>query len=128
MALRQAVAHTGATEAVIFSPDGMLVEGAYSSLMVWPAEQDGLWIVPMDPPRLRSVTEQVLLDIAQTRGIPVTEHPMTPTDLEGSEVWIVSALHGIRSAQAFIGGPTLSPQPSRAQQWQAAWWNSRRTF
>lgn len=41
---------------------------------------------------------------AGTLGVPVREVRRRPDDLDGSEVWLVNALHGIRAVTAIAGG------------------------
>ena len=128
MALRSAVGDPLTTEAVIVSAEGYLVEGAYSSLMVWPSGSPVPVITPRDTPRIPSITESVLVDIAYQRGIEPVEKTLGPEDLVGAEVWVLSALHGIRRATEWIGGPRLTSLPHRAEEWQHAWWSSRVAF
>lgn len=125
MALRRSVADVGATEALILSPDGSVIEGAYSTVMVWAKDSAALSVVGPAWPRIPSVTESVLLDIARTRGVDVTEETLTLDSLEGAEIWILSALHGIRVATELHGGPEIAPQPGRRDDWHRAWWASR---
>ena len=125
MALRRSVAHTGATEALIFSPEGTIVEGAYSTIVMIPPGGHELRIVPRTVPRIPSVTEAVITDIATRRGVAVVEAHSTLNDCEGSGLWVLSALHGIRVANGFPGGPQLSADMARRDEWQARWWETR---
>jgi branched-subunit amino acid aminotransferase/4-amino-4-deoxychorismate lyase len=125
MALRRSVANSGASEALILSPAGVIIEGAYSTVMVWREGRSDLSSVAATWPRIPSVTESVLQDIAQEQGISVVEESLTMADLEGAEVWIISALHGIRRATAIVGGPELASTPGRREAWQELWWQTR---
>jgi branched-subunit amino acid aminotransferase/4-amino-4-deoxychorismate lyase len=125
MALRRSVAHTGATEALIVSPEGTIIEGAYSTIVVIPPEAEELRVVPSSVPRIPSMTEAVIRDIAAERGVPVVETPLFLDGLEGSDLWVLSALHGIRIATDFPGGPALSPDSARRDAWQEQWWKTR---
>jgi branched-subunit amino acid aminotransferase/4-amino-4-deoxychorismate lyase len=125
MALRRSVAHTGATEALIVSAEGDIIEGAYSTVVVIPPGGHELLVVPPSVPRIPSVTEAVITEIAQARGMPVVEAPIALGALEGADLWILSALHGIRITTDFPGGPRLSPDIARRDQWQAQWWATR---
>jgi len=124
-ALRARVAEVGATEAVIATRDGVLVEGAYSTLVVWPAGADAMVLPPAALPRIASVTESVLRDLAREWAIEVTEAPTRVDDLEGAEVWVISALHGIRLVTEFVGGPALATGRARSEAWFQAWWDRR---
>jgi branched-subunit amino acid aminotransferase/4-amino-4-deoxychorismate lyase len=128
MAFRKSVSSLGATEALVVSPTGVLIEGAYSTLVIWRKNSHHLSVVPAEFARIRSVTESVITDIATARGIPVKQEALRVEDLEGSEVWVLSALHGIRLATHIVDGPTLATHPSRRDEWQEAWWASRGTL
>lgn len=117
MALRKEVAPTGATEAVILTADGVIAEGAYSSIIVWPPGLSEMWVVDEDIPRISSVTEEVVADIARSEGIPVSGKKMLPEQLDEHVVWVVSALHGIREATSWVGGPTLAHASDMAGVW-----------
>jgi len=121
MALRSEVASTGAGEAVIVDALDHVIEGAYSTVLVWGPGEDGVTMVPRSVGRLPSVTEDVLCDLLRAQGFTVEEKMMSVAELHNSEVWIVSALQGIRLATTFVGGPTLSTNNPRAPQWQALW-------
>ena len=121
MALRREVEPLGATEAIIVDDAGLLAEGAYSSLMVWPSGSDIPHVISPTTPHLPGVTESVLKDIATEQGIDIKESSLSVTDLEGAELWILSALHGIRMATSFIDGPTPSVNTARRDQWQHLW-------
>lgn len=125
MALRRSVAPTGATEALIVSAEGEIMEGAYSTIVMIPPGGHELRVVPSSVPRIPSVTEAVIREIAQARGIPVLEAPIALDALEGADLWVLSALHGIRIATDFRGGPRLSPDIARRDNWQAQWWATR---
>ena len=125
MSLRRSVSSLGATEAVIVSSTGHIVEGAYSTLVWWKKDSEHLSVVDASLPRIPSVTESVVIDIAREQGITVVPELATLSDLEGAEVWVLSALHGIRLATDFLGGPSLTSDGVRHAQWQKAWWEKR---
>ncbi len=121
MALRRSVANVGATEALILSPDGYVIEGAYSTVMLWRSGGSALSVVSQKFSRIPSVTESVLRDIANAQGVPVIEESFTLEDCKGGEVWVLSALHGIRLATFVRPGPPLKTSRQRRDQWQQAW-------
>jgi branched-subunit amino acid aminotransferase/4-amino-4-deoxychorismate lyase len=121
LALRTQVAPLGATEAIITTADDLLVEGAYSSLMIWRAGHDYPTVIPPTTPHLPGITEAVLTDYARSAGIPVVVEDVSVSDLEGGEVWILSALHGIRVATGFVEGPPLTTVAGRRELWQEHW-------
>lgn len=105
--LRERAAARGAGEALLVDGDGRLLEGAYSSLLWW--EGDKLWAVPDDAPILPGVTRRLLLDLAAGAGVEVRFRRPLPTELQGREVWLTSALHGIRPLAPGADGPPRSP-------------------
>ncbi|MBX9471039.1 aminotransferase class IV [Microcella sp.] len=120
LSLRTAVQPLGAGEAVILDADGHLVEGAYSGLLWW---HDGVLVRPADTlPRIASVTVDLVLDAARAAGVPLSQRRARPEELEGCEVWVLSALHGLRVATAWVDGPTLTPgdRAAEGRAWLAA--------
>ncbi len=120
LSLRTAVQPLGAGEALIVDADGYLVEGAYSGLVWW---RDGVLERPSDSlPRIASVTVDLVLDGARAAGVPLGERRARPAELEGCELWVLSALHGLRLATAWVNGPTLAPgaHTGLGREWLAA--------
>ncbi|MEA2382545.1 MAG: hypothetical protein QOH72_2516 [Solirubrobacteraceae bacterium] len=116
--LRADAARHGAGEALLCDGDGRLLEGAYTSLLWW--EDETLWAVPDDAPILAGVTRGLLLDLAVEAGVPVDYRRPAPAELDGSEVWLTSALHGIRAVTRWMGdGGPPAGAPRRAAEWQA---------
>ena len=115
--IRTEVQKQGADEAVILSPDGYVVEGAYSGLLWW--RGDILCGPPAELARVDSVTARTVLTLATALGLDTHEEAVTPAELDGTEVWVLSALHGIRIATAWIDGPSLAEQPGRLATWRA---------
>lgn len=110
-----ALAH-GADEAVILSDDGYVIEGAYSAVLWWRGEI--LCGPPADFARIDSVTARSALTLARALGLDTHEEAVTPTELEGTEVWILNALHGIRIVSAWVDGPELAEKPGRLALWR----------
>ena len=115
-ALRADAARRGAGEALLSDGDGRLLEGAYTSLLWWQDEM--LWAVPDEAPILDGVTRRLLLELAAGTGVEVRYRRPLPTDLDGREVWLTSALHGIRAVAGWVEGPRAGAAP-RAAEWQA---------
>ena len=121
LALRRSVSSVGATEAVIVDHAGLVIEGAYSSIVVFPPDLGELWVVSRQVPRIPGITESVITDIAREQGLPVVEREILWSSLGGHEVWALSALHGIRRATQLVG-LTAPPLPSAlAEAWQEKW-------
>jgi branched-subunit amino acid aminotransferase/4-amino-4-deoxychorismate lyase len=116
-ALRDDAARHGAGEAVLRDGDGRLLEGAYTSLLWW--EGDVLWAVPDDAPILDGVTRRLLLGLAATEGVEVRRRRPVAAELDGCEVWLTSALHGIRAVAASDApGCLRAGSAPRAEGWQ----------
>ena len=92
--LRTDVQSLGAGEAVILDDDGFVVEGAYSSLVWWRGSI--LCTPPDDFGRVPSVTARSLLTLASALGTETFAEAVTPAELDGVELWALSALHGPR--------------------------------
>ena len=114
--IRTAVQADGADEAVILTDDGYVVEGAYSALLWWRGE------ILCGPPatfdRVDSVTARSVLTLARALGIDTHEEAVTPAELDGTELWALSALHGIRIVTRWVDGPELAEKPGRLAQWR----------
>ena len=118
-ALREDAQALGADEAVVLA-DGIVAEGAYSTVLAWREDLGQVWT--MDAPRIPSVTEDVVLEICREKGLEIRRIAVTPVELEGAEVWVVSALHGLRHVTAWIDGPSVAPVSALHTELQAAWW------
>ncbi len=116
LSIRTAVQPLGAGEAVLLSPDGYVVEGAYSGLLWW--RGDILCGPPVELERVDSVTARSVLTLARGLGHDTLEEAVTPAELDGVELWSLSALHGIRIATGWIDGPKLAEKPGRLSAWR----------
>lgn len=114
--IRTAVQPLGASEAVILSEDGYIVDGAYSALLWW--RGDILCGPPRDFARVDSVTSRTVLTLATALGLDTHEEAVTPSEIDGTEVWVLSALHGVRIATSWVDGPSLAEKPGRLAAWQ----------
>jgi branched-subunit amino acid aminotransferase/4-amino-4-deoxychorismate lyase len=114
---RTAVQQLGADEAVILSPEGFVVEGAFSSLLWWRGD---FICVPSDElTRVDSVTARSIIAMAAALGVDVHRESVTPAELDGLEIWSLSALHGIRIVTGWVDGPQPAEQPGRLRAWQS---------
>ena len=113
---RTSVQELGADEAVILSPEGYVVEGAFSALLWW---RGGFICVPSEELiRVDSVTARSILALATATGVDVHHESVTPSELDGLEIWSVSALHGIRIVTSWTDGPQPAEQPGRLATWR----------
>jgi len=117
LAVRTSVQPLGAQEAVVLSPDGFVIEGAYSGLLWW--RGDILCGPSASLARIDSVTARTTMTLASALGHDGHEEYVTPAELDGTELWVLSALHGIRLATAWIEGPSLAARPGRLATWRA---------
>lgn len=114
--IRNAVQASDADEAVILSPDGYVAEGAYSGLLWWRGE---ILCGPADElDRIDSVTTRSVLTLATALGVETFAESVTPTELDGVELWALSALHGIRIVTRWTDGPSLAEKPGRLELWR----------
>lgn len=118
--LRESVADI-ADEALIVSADGAVVEGAYSSIVVIDPHRREASITPRQYPRIPSVTEQIVAESLMSEGFDISETAHTIESLADHEVWVLSALHGIRVATEIHGGPALSVNVDRRETFQGLW-------
>ncbi|WP_396598862.1 aminotransferase class IV [Frigoribacterium sp. R86507] len=106
----------GADEAVLLSPEGHVVEGAWSSIVWW--RGDALCLPADDLPRLPGVTVRSLTTLAAVLGVDVLHDHTRPDELDGFEVWSLSALHGIRIVTGWVDGPAPAEEPGRLALWR----------
>lgn len=115
--IRTAIQQRGAEEAIIVSPNGYVVEGAYSSLLWW--RGDFICAPSPELARVDSVTARSMITLAAALGVDVHYESVTPHELDGLEVWALSALHGPRIITEWVDGPALAEQPGRLGLWRA---------
>jgi len=108
---------SGADEALLIDDCGRVLEGAYTSLLWW--EDDVLCALPDDAPILLGITRGLLLDLARAREVRVAYRRPAPSELAGCEVWLTSALHGIRRVSGWVGVDGLAGNAGRAETWRA---------
>jgi len=114
--IRTAVQPLGAEEAVILSADGYVVEGAYSALVWW---RGSILCAPsLDLDRIDSVTARSLLGLATALGTEIFFESVTPAELDGTEIWALSALHGARIVTRWVDGPAPAELPGRLEAWR----------
>lgn len=94
MQLRRAAQMHGADEAVLLTAEGLVAEGALSSLVWW--RGDVLCAPGDDIPWLESVTRNQVFAIADSMGLETRSESVVPSELIGLEIWGLSSLQGIR--------------------------------
>jgi branched-subunit amino acid aminotransferase/4-amino-4-deoxychorismate lyase len=114
--LRERARAAGADELLICDGAGALREGALSSLLWW--EDGTLWTTPGEH-TLPGITRALLLAAARRRGVELRVRSPLPAELAGREVWLTSALHGIRAVGAWLEPEQAAGPPERAATWRA---------
>jgi branched-subunit amino acid aminotransferase/4-amino-4-deoxychorismate lyase len=99
--MRAKAQNEGADEAILLTKDGEISEGALSSLVWW--RGDLLCAPGNEIPWLESVTRTEIFTIAQSMNIKTRFEHVTPEDLIGLEVWLLSSLQGIRPVVNWLG-------------------------
>jgi branched-subunit amino acid aminotransferase/4-amino-4-deoxychorismate lyase len=115
--VRTTVQRQGATEAIILTDDGYVVEDSHSGLLWW--RGDILCGPPATFDRVDSVTVRSVLALAAALGVETYEEAVTPSELADTELWSLNALHGIRIVTRWIDGPDLAQLPARLSLWRA---------
>lgn len=114
--LRSQVQQQGADDAVILDAQGRIVDGS-TTCLVWFTEGN-LHLPPAEAVRVDSVTVAVMKDLAFQGGITIKQTWATPADLEGVELYALNALHGIRSVNSWVNGPSLVLNSDRLSHWR----------
>jgi branched-subunit amino acid aminotransferase/4-amino-4-deoxychorismate lyase len=114
--LRARASEGGADDALLMNADGVVLEAAHAGVLWW--EADTLCLPDAGLPVLPSVTAALIRERAGALGVPVSEVRRRPEDLDGSEVWLVNALHGIRVVTAMAGCAARPGPAQRAPQWR----------
>ena len=114
--LRSAAQSSGAGDAVILDAQGRIIDGATTCLM-WFTEGE-LHVPPSEAIRVDSTTVAAARELAAKGGLNVCETWATPQDLEGVELYALNALHGIRSVNSWVDGPSLIVNPERFMHWR----------
>ncbi|GAA3265579.1 hypothetical protein Sros01_68920 [Streptomyces roseochromogenus] len=118
-ALRAAAVAAGADDALLVSDDGVVLETATASLVWW--EGDVLCVVDPGLPVLAGVTAAWVVRRAGELGVAVRRRRARPAELDGHEVWVVNALHGLRPVTGWVGADVAVGPAPRVQEWRAAW-------
>ena len=104
--LRRKANLSGADEAVIADPAGVIADGALSSIVWW---REGVLYGPDDTTAwLPSITRELVFELATQAGYETGTERLNPEQLIDSEVWSLSALQGIRGVTSW-GDIELGP-------------------
>lgn len=114
--LRATAQKEGADETIITTPEGYVVEGAYSAIAWWRGAI--LCTPPAEFARIDSVTARSLVTLATALGVDTHEEAVTPAELDGTEIWALNALQGARIVTRWIDGPETAELPGRLATWR----------
>jgi branched-subunit amino acid aminotransferase/4-amino-4-deoxychorismate lyase len=114
--VRRRACGEGAEEAVLIAPSGTVLESATASVLWW--EDDTLCLPPPRLPVLPGVTAGLVQERALRSGIRIAHRERTVAELDGREVWLVNALHGIRPVTGWTGRPMRVPPAQRSGEWR----------
>jgi branched-subunit amino acid aminotransferase/4-amino-4-deoxychorismate lyase len=115
--LRHRAACEGATETLLRTRDGLVLEGTTTSLLWW--EDDELCVPDPALPLLAGTTSAMLQRRARALGVAVRYVRSSAERLDGREVWMVNALHGIRPVTGWRGIGLAHGQAERAHSWRS---------
>ncbi|MCP9210671.1 aminotransferase class IV [Streptomyces sp. HD1123-B1] len=114
--LRERAAARGAQELLLTTETGLVLEGTGAGVLWW--EDDVLCLPDPELPLFASVTSALIGERAAELGLRLEHRRCTPHELDGREVWLVNALHGIRPVTAWLGRPLRAGPALRAPDWQ----------
>ncbi len=114
--VRKRASEEGAEEALLVTSSGVVLEAATASVLWW--EHDTLCLPAPQLPVLPGVTAALVQERARRTGLRVAHRERTVADLDGREVWLVNALHGIRPVTAWMGGLLRTAPAERAPEWR----------
>ncbi|MFE9447213.1 aminotransferase class IV [Streptomyces sp. NPDC006739] len=115
--VRDRASGAGAQEAVLVTPSGVVLEAATASVLWW--EGDTLCLPAPQLPLLPGVTVGLIQARALRSGVRVAHRERTVAELDGREVWLVNALHGIRPVTGWTGRRLRAAEAVRAPEWRA---------
>ncbi|MEV2216200.1 aminotransferase class IV [Streptomyces sp. NPDC050997] len=114
--VRRRASVEGAQEAVLIAHSGVVLESATASVLWW--EEDTLCLPPPRLPVLPGVTVGIIQEQAARTRTRVAHRERTLAELDGREVWLVNALHGIRPVTGWTGRPMEAAPAVRAPEWR----------
>lgn len=118
---RERARQRGADDAVILTPDGFVADGTTSAIVWWRGDILCAPPAPDEAPefsRVDSITARSVFAMATALGVETHRERVTPNELDGAEVWMLGALHGIRIVTKWIDGPKVAELPGRLGVWR----------
>ncbi|MBO4260575.1 aminotransferase class IV [Streptomyces griseorubiginosus] len=115
--VRRRASGEGADETVLVAPSGGVLEATTASVLWW--EDDTLCLPPPRLPVLPGVTVALIQERAHREGVRLAHRTRTMAELDGREVWLVNALHGIRPVTDWTGGSIQAAPATHAPEWRS---------
>jgi D-alanine transaminase len=107
--LRQIAADAGATEVVMFR-HGYLTEGSSSN--VFAVNKGTLYAPPKNNLVLPGITYDVILELAQTSGLPHEIRPVSEQEVRNAdEIWVTSSTKEVLAVSTLDGTPVGTGKP-----------------
>jgi D-alanine transaminase len=107
--LRQMAADAGATEVVMFR-DGFLTEGSSSNVFV--VKNGTILAPPKNNLVLPGITYDVVLELAQTNGVPHQVRSISQQEVrDADEIWVTSSTKEVLAATALDAKPVGDGKP-----------------
>jgi len=112
LAARQFALDQGAKEAIILESDGLVSEGAATSIIF---AREGRYFTPQANSALAGVTLAVLARALARRGLKLEPRPILPAELKGADgLWLANSLMGIIPVASVDGNAVkISPEATR---------------
>jgi len=118
--LRADAAEQGAIDAILLR-DGVVTEGTASNVFVWNNGQ--LVTPPKSNYLLPGITRDLVLEIAQRRGVNALEQDITEGDLRNAEeIWLTSSTKEILPVTQLNGQPVGSGVPGERWRTMLGWY------
>ncbi|WP_217132017.1 aminotransferase class IV [Leucobacter chinensis] len=107
-------------EALFVNDRGHAIEGTTTSLVWW--REGRLMHAPRVTvrPRVASITERLVTEIADRLGYETGTELCSPLELAETELWALNALHGIRPVTLLDGTPLNAPDTQRLEAFEKA--------
>jgi branched-subunit amino acid aminotransferase/4-amino-4-deoxychorismate lyase len=114
--IRAAAISRGADEAVLTTDQGVVLEGATTSIVWW--EDDVLCAPPFDLPVLHSVTREIVFDIARRNGVATAFRARPFAHIVETPIWALNALHGVREVVEITGAGAAAKKSALFEEWR----------
>jgi branched-chain amino acid aminotransferase len=112
LAARQYALDQGAREALILEADGLVSEGAATSLII---AQNGRFLTPAAPSALPGITVAVLAQALQRQGRNLEQAPLRLSQVQEADgLWLANSLMGVMPVSS-LGGKSVPLLPEETR-------------